>query len=107
MNSKSPSFSSSSNLLKSYKNIYWLVGGQHKKGDKFILEKNIIKILKGIFMVKKNFFIKNLKNKIILQSYNNIIKCLAKLKKILIKITIYQSLYFLVHRPHHLTIFKF
>ena len=80
--SKSTSFSSSLNLLKSYKNIYWLVGGQHKKGDKFILEKKYCKNIKGyIYGKKKNFFIKNLKNKIILQSYNNIIKCLAKIKK--------------------------
>ena len=80
--SKSTSFSSSSNLLKSYKNIYWLVGGQHKKGDKFVLEKKYYKNIKGyIYGKKKNFFIKNLKNKIILQSYNNIINCLAKIKK--------------------------
>ncbi len=37
--SKSTSFSSSINLLKSYKNIYWLVGGVPKKGDQFNLEK--------------------------------------------------------------------
>ena len=80
--SKSTSFSSSSNLLKSYKNIYWLVGGQHKKGDKFVLEKKYYKNIKGyIYGKKKNFFIKNLKNKIILQSYNNIINCLTKIKK--------------------------
>ena len=42
--SKSTSFSSTNGLLSTYKNIYWIVGGVFKKGDKFILEKNIIKI---------------------------------------------------------------
>ena len=42
--SKSTSFSSTIGLLSSYNNIYWIVGGMFKKGDKFILEKNIIKI---------------------------------------------------------------
>ena len=37
--SKSTSFSSSNGLLSTYKNIYWIVGGMFKKGDKFILEK--------------------------------------------------------------------
>ena len=42
--SKSTSFSSTNGLLSTYKNIYWIVGGVFKKGDKFILEKNITKI---------------------------------------------------------------
>ena len=39
--SKSTSFSSSIGLLKSNKNIYWLLGGIPKKGDKFNLPKKI------------------------------------------------------------------
>ena len=42
--SKSTSFSSSIDLLKIDNNIYWLLGGIHKKGDKFDLPKNILKI---------------------------------------------------------------
>ena len=42
--SKSTSFSSSINLLKSYRNIYWILGGTIKLGDKFKLEKNIFRI---------------------------------------------------------------
>ena len=42
--SKSTSFSSTNNLLSTYKNIYWIVGGMYKKGDKFKLKKNILKI---------------------------------------------------------------
>ena len=37
--SKSTSFSSTVNLLKSHKNIYWIVGGQPKQGD--LLPKNL------------------------------------------------------------------
>ena len=48
--SKSTSFSSTNGLLSSYKNIYWIVGGLFKKGDKFILEKNITKILMLILL---------------------------------------------------------
>ena len=37
--SKSTSFSSSIGLLKKNNNIYWLLGGIYKKGDKFELKK--------------------------------------------------------------------
>ena len=42
--SKSTSFSSTSGLLSTYQNIYWIVGGMFKKGDQFVLKENIIKI---------------------------------------------------------------
>ena len=41
--SKSTSLSSSLNLLQSYKNIFWIVGGLAKKGDKFNLPKKYFK----------------------------------------------------------------
>ena len=41
--SKSTSFSSTSGLLSSYENIYWIVGGLFKKGDKFNLNKKYYK----------------------------------------------------------------
>ena len=63
--SKSTSFSSTSGLLSTYTNIYWIVGGKFKKGDKFILEKKYYKNIKAyIIGLNKNYFIKiNLKIK--------------------------------------------
>ncbi len=58
--SKSTSFSSSVNLLKSYKNIFWILGGLAKKGDKLELPSKYYKNIKGyIFGKDKNFFKKN------------------------------------------------
>tara|TARA_Y100000590_G_scaffold441116_1_gene567347 strand:+ start:159 stop:1475 length:1317 start_codon:yes stop_codon:yes gene_type:complete len=80
--SKSTSFSSSINLLKSYKNIFWLVGGQFKKGDIFKLEKKYYKNIKAyIFGKNKKNFIKNLKNKVIFKNYNNIEEALQNIIK--------------------------
>ena len=41
--SKSTSFSSTTGLLSTYKNIHWIVGGMFKKGDKFSLDKKYYK----------------------------------------------------------------
>ncbi len=84
--SKSTSFSSSLNILKSYKNIFWIVGGQYKKGDKLILNKKYYKNIHAyIFGKKKNFFINHFKKKIkykfsknIENSLNQIIKDVKK-----------------------------
>ena len=63
--SKSTSFSSTINLLSSYKNIYWIVGGVFKKGDKFELKKKYHKNIKAyIIGLNKNYFISQFKNKI-------------------------------------------
>ena len=71
--SKSTSFSSSHNLLKKYKNNYWLVGGIAKKGDKFILKKRYIKSTKAyIFGKNSKKFIKQLKNKMLIKKFKNI-----------------------------------
>ena len=71
--SKSTSFSSSYNLLKKYKNIYWLVGGILKKGDKFNLKKKYLKYIKAYIFGKdlKNFS-NQLKDKIPIKKFNNI-----------------------------------
>ena len=45
--SKSTSFASSENLLKSLKNAYWILGGIPKKSDKFNLSKNSCKNFKA------------------------------------------------------------
>ena len=71
--SKSTSFSSSINLLKSYKNIYWLVGGIAKKNDKLKLERKYYKNIKAyIYGRDKFFFQKKFKNKIKFKYSNHI-----------------------------------
>ena len=63
--SKSTSFSSSISLLKSYKNIYWILGGLYKKKDKFLLEKKYYKNINAFIYGKdKLIFKKILNNKI-------------------------------------------
>ncbi len=63
--SKSTSFSSTLGLLTSYSNIYWIVGGMFKKGDKFVLEKKYYKNIKAyIIGSKKKYFSNQFKNKI-------------------------------------------
>ena len=63
--SKSTSFSSTIPLLKSYKNIYWLVGGLPKKGDIFDLPPKYFKEVKAYLYGKNlNFFISKFKKKI-------------------------------------------
>ena len=78
--SKSTSFASSINLIQSYKNIYWLVGGKYKKGDKFILDKKYYNNIRGyIYGSKNNFFQNQFKNKIKYKIFNNIKKALLKI----------------------------
>ncbi len=71
--SKSTSFSSSINLLKSYKNIHWIVGGLAKKGDKFELPRKYYKNIKCyIFGRNIKFFNKILKKKLITKSFKKL-----------------------------------
>ena len=77
--SKATSFSSSEKLLKSLKNIYWIVGGLPKKGDKFLLKKNDCKKIKlYIFGKNQKFFINELKNKMAFKSFLNLKSLIAK-----------------------------
>ncbi len=63
--SKSTSFSSTTGLLSTYENIYWIVGGLFKKGDRFDLNKKYYKnITAYIVGSNKNYFQKQFKNKI-------------------------------------------
>ena len=63
--SKSTSFASSSGLLKMNTNIYWLLGGIYKKGDKFNLLKKYHHNIKAfIFGKDKKFFSAQFKGKI-------------------------------------------
>ena len=76
--SKATSFSSSMSLLKSLTNVYWIVGGQAKKGDRFLLSKKKCKNYKAyIFGTDKIFFINKLKKVMMCESFINL-KCLIK-----------------------------
>jgi len=78
--SKSTSFSSSIGVLKANRNIFWLLGGIYKKGDKFNLSKKYFKNIKAfIYGKNKKFFNKKLKGKI---KYNNFYDLKDALKKI-------------------------
>jgi len=71
--SKSTSFSSSIALLKTNNNIYWLLGGVYKKGDKFNLPKKYFKNIKAfIYGKQKKFFNKKLKGKIEFKNFKSL-----------------------------------
>ncbi len=80
--SKSTSYSSSLEMLKSLKNIYWLLGGIPKKGDKFDLPKIYYKNIK-CYIFGKNFkkFSKDLKDKINFKKFSNLKKALEAILK--------------------------
>ena len=76
--SKATSFSSSESLLKSLSNVYWIVGGLTKKGDRLLLSKNECKNFKAyIFGKDKKIFINKLKKIIKYESFLNL-KILVK-----------------------------
>ena len=78
--SKSTSFSSSIGLLKVNPNIYWLLGGISKKGDKFVLPKKYFKNIKAfIYGRNKIFFNQQLKGKIKFKNFHNISEALKKI----------------------------
>ena len=78
--SKATSFSSSLSILKSLKNVFWLVGGIPKKGDKFLLSKKKCLTFKAyIFGKNKNYFVKHLKNKINFQKFKSLEDALRKI----------------------------
>ena len=80
--SKSTSFSSTSGLLSTYTNIYWIVGGKYKKGDKFILEKKYYKNIKAyIIGLNKHYFINQFKNKIDFRYLKNLKNAIIAIKK--------------------------
>jgi len=77
--SKSTSYSSSISILKSHANVYWIVGGLAKKGDKFLLSKKYCKTFKAyIFGKNKNLFNKQLKNKMDCQNFTDLSFLLKK-----------------------------
>ena len=69
--SKSTSFSSTLGILKANSNIFWLLGGIHKKGDKLDLMKKEFKNVKAfIYGKNRSFFNKELRNKIECKNFN-------------------------------------
>ena len=80
--SKSTSFSSTIGLLSTYKNIYWIVGGIFKKGDKFIIDKKYYKNIKAYIIGRnKNFFKNEFKKKINNKNFVDLKKAIFKIKK--------------------------
>jgi len=77
--SKATSYSSSVSILKSLSNVYWIVGGLAKKGDKFLLSKNDCKTFKAyIFGKDKKYFVKQLKNILNYEHFKNLTFLLKK-----------------------------
>ena len=80
--SKATSFSSSVSILNSLSNVFWIVGGLAKKGDKFLLSKNDCNNSKAyIFGKNKNFFINELKD---VMKYESFVNLKLLIKKIFI-----------------------
>ena len=80
--SKSTSYSSSIEILKKNKNIYWLIGGIPKRGDKFNLPKNYCKNIKGyIFGRNQKKFLLDLRNKIEIKKFSNLKKAWIAIMK--------------------------
>ena len=77
--SKATSYSSSMSILRSLKNVYWIVGGLKKKGDKFLLSKKECATFKAyIFGKDKTFFVKHLKNIMNYQYFKTLILLIKK-----------------------------
>jgi len=71
--SKATSYASSESLIKKFTNVYWIVGGIPKQGDKFkLLKKNCINIRAYIFGKYSKKFRNDLKNKIKINYYSNL-----------------------------------
>ena len=82
--SKATSYSSSISILKSLSNVYWIVGGLAKQGDKFVLSKKECKTFRAyIFGKNKNFFIKQLKD---IMNYQHFTNLNLLIKKVLLDI---------------------
>ena len=84
--SKSTSFASSIGILKNNQNIYWIIGGIHKKGDKLNLPKKYFKKIKAfVFGKDKKFFNNELKGKVVYENFTNLEFALKKIIKLIKK----------------------
>ena len=70
--------------MKVNKNIYWLIGGVYKKGDKFNLPKKYFGNIRAfIYGKNKIFFNKELKGKIDYKNFDNLKDALREIFKII------------------------
>ena len=77
--SKSTSFASSENILKNLNDVYWILGGIPKKGDKFKLSKKNCKNFKTFSFGKYHSqFSKILRNKIRIKKFKNLKETLKR-----------------------------
>ena len=84
--SKSTSFSSSIGILKSSPNIYWLLGGMYKKGDKFNLPRKYYPKIKAfIFGKSRGYFNDELKGKVYLENFDNLKDAFKKVLQLIKK----------------------
>jgi len=82
--SKATTFSSSAGLLKSLDNVYWIVGGQAKKGDELLLSKKSCKNIKAyVFGKNQNFFTNKIKK---LMKYETFLDLKSLVKKLSLEI---------------------
>jgi len=71
--SKATSYASSESLIKKFTNVYWILGGIPKQGDKFkLLKKNCLNIKAYIFGKYYKKFKNDLKNKIPINHCSNL-----------------------------------
>ena len=78
--SKATSYSSSISILKSLSNVFWIVGGIPKKGDKFLLPKKYCKTFQVyIFGKNQKLFLKQLKNKMYHQEFPKLSHLIKKI----------------------------
>ena len=78
--SKSTSFASSENILKNFNDIYWILGGIPKKGDKFKLSKKKCRNFKVFTFGKYHKqFNRILRNKIKIKKLKNLKETLKKI----------------------------
>ena len=88
--SKSTSFSSSVGILKSNPNIYWLLGGIYKKGDKFDLPRKYLPKIKAfIFGKNRSFFNSQLKGKVYIENFDNLKDAFQKVLQLTKKEKVY------------------
>ena len=93
--SKSTSFSSTNALLSSYENIYWIVGGMFKKGDKFELKRKYYKNVKAyIIGLNKKNFVNQFKHKIKFKYSKNLKKAILIIKNDIKKDPNYKTILF-------------
>ena len=80
--SKATSFVATQAALSSLKNIYWILGGLPKKGDKVILSKYKSNIIKCYLIGKNiNFFKKQIKGKLVFSITKNLKNSLIQISK--------------------------